>query len=173
MTTFRIKETGKIETLTLIDANTGCCWLNDAMAGDTSITPFECDESYEGPESDVDCNQETFDWWAEVIPIYEAADNRWHELKQKANGEFYDHMESAFLDIDGSEFNDYPYTLNTFCEEWEKLLEEFESGDYFVGSDSICQECLRVTLDQWTKHLLDSGWYSDWDGNPIYTKIED
>lgn len=161
MKTFRIKETGKIETLEMIDPKSGCCWLGDAVSDDNTIKPFGCDDDYDGDEADFDCNQESFDWWAEYAPKYQAADERWYELKKTATGDTVDYMENDLLYL-GAEFNEYAYALDALCDRWEKLIADIDSGMYFTGSEKIAAECEYGTREQWKQHVVDSGWYSDY-----------
>lgn len=110
----QIKETGKIETLTLLDPKSGCCWIHDAVDPSGDILYNEVTEVYE-------CDQDTFDWWQAFATAYQAADYRWHALLQDVDNDTYNDMIEAKQGME-AEFNDYPSALSELCDEWQKKI---------------------------------------------------
>ena len=102
----KITETGKLKTLEIIDPKTGLDWAAD-MTGDDDNFGFDGDNRT--------CDQETFDWWLDVMDRYQQADNRLHDLTQ----EFSDLEEWLFDNIEAGDIENYPETLQDALDEWE------------------------------------------------------
>ncbi len=75
-----IKETREIRALTLIDPKSGCEWTADFM----NAGLLETDK-----ETDLTCmSQEDFDWWADLIPKMQEADNALEDFFKNAEDRF-------------------------------------------------------------------------------------
>jgi hypothetical protein len=105
----KIKETGKIEDLEIIDPKTGLDWAADMTGDDPNI-------DYDG--DDWVCDQDTFDWWHDVMTRYQKADDRFHEIRESLDDDqdLYKHLDS-FLGVD---VENYPEALNQGLDAWEK-----------------------------------------------------
>lgn len=68
----RIKETGEVKDLTIIDRKTGCEWTADLVGDDDCITYNRDREIYE-------TDQASYDWWNNMIDKLEHAE----DVKQK------------------------------------------------------------------------------------------
>lgn len=105
----KIKETNEITELTIIDPKTGCDWAADLTGNDDNI---EFDGDYKV------CDQETFDWWSDLIERYQAADNRKHEIIQQET-EDYEGLLEHLHHCTGYDLENYPEALMDALDEWE------------------------------------------------------
>lgn len=64
----RIKETGEVKDLTIIDRKTGCEWTADLVGDDDCITYNRALEVYE-------TDQESYEWWDDMIDQLEHAED--------------------------------------------------------------------------------------------------
>lgn len=72
-----INETGKIETLSIIDPDTGVNYISDFIGNTGDLgTQFIYDDN----RNVWTCDQETFDWWSDVVTKEQALGNRIHDL---------------------------------------------------------------------------------------------
>ena len=105
----KIKETGEIKELLLIDPATGIDWAMDLTATDDNIT-------FDG-ESRV-CDQDTFDWWNALIQEYQVADDRYYKLRQSLDeAARFELIRKVHL----AEWHDieyYPRVLSSILDEW-------------------------------------------------------
>lgn len=80
-----IKETAAVETLSLIDPNSGVDYITDFIGSAGALDgqfvwSAECGAYYVG-------DQNTFDWWAVVINAQQALNDRIHELSKEHGAE--------------------------------------------------------------------------------------
>lgn len=61
----KIQETGKIETLGIIDPNSGVDWINDLIGNANALNDGQFVWSDE--DDAYIANQDTYDWWAQYI----------------------------------------------------------------------------------------------------------
>ena len=80
-----IKETQAIETLSIIDPKTGVDYILDLIgnAGALIDGQFEWNEDRDA----YICDQETFDWWEEVVASNQELVDRTHELVKEHGSE--------------------------------------------------------------------------------------
>lgn len=73
-----IKETQKIETLSIIDPKTGVDYISDFVGNTGALIDgqFEWNEDRDA----YICDQETYDWWKEGVASNQKLVNRTHEL---------------------------------------------------------------------------------------------
>jgi len=110
----KITETGKIETLSLIDPKSGCDWISD-MLGNHDALVFNDDGT--GDASYI-MTQSDYDWWSDLVERYQAADDRYHELLDDADDR------DALLDAMSSEPGDYdlehqPEIMQQVCDRFD------------------------------------------------------
>ena len=127
MKEIKIKETGQIEEITVIDAKTGLDWSGDLIGNaDPEIEGYD-------DEDIMIMTQDNFDWWFNYCNEYEKADNAVHEFFQDLTNDCQDNfdtgepedayqreteMQEKFHDyINGIEFNDIPEYMTRFIEE--------------------------------------------------------
>lgn len=92
----RIKETGEIEDVYLIDPKTGICWVSDFMG-----SPDELE--YNDESGIYEMSQADFDWWENVIKAYQHASDRAHEFRAEFGKEEIDDLlndATASVDVD-------------------------------------------------------------------------
>ena len=74
-----IKETGRRETLTLIDHKSGCDWVQDLIGNHDALGSQFC----KNEEQDAwEVSQEDYDWRESVIAKMQALDNRIERISQ-------------------------------------------------------------------------------------------
>ena len=109
----RITETGVLESITLIDPKSGCCWFADAIGG--------CDDlQYNDETEEYEMSQDAFDWWSDYAAKKEAADYAYYEALQNANNEERERIIDA-VDYAQSQVNDIidgPAAIMTALEEF-------------------------------------------------------
>jgi len=107
----RIKETGEIAELTIIDPKTGLDWAADITGNDDN---FGYDEDYDVRV----CDQETFDWWANLIRRYQKVDDRYYEIRKGLDDDtaLLEHV-SGYIDVD---LENYPEALSQALDAWNK-----------------------------------------------------
>ena len=67
----RIRETGQTKDISIVDPRNGVNWIGDLIGNFGGW-------DYIGWNDNLDCyetDKETFDWWADLVERYEAADN--------------------------------------------------------------------------------------------------
>lgn len=76
-----IKETGKIETLSIIDSKTGVDYIADFIGNTGALTDgqFVLDED----SNAYICDQATFDWWLDVVTNNQAINERINTLSKE------------------------------------------------------------------------------------------
>ena len=107
----RIKETWEIEELTIIDPKTGIDWAADLVGDDDNIT-FDDDH--------IMCDQETYDWWTDLIERYQAADNRLHEIRTGMDNDARERLGEFLEQIAGCDIENYPEVLEDMLDRFEK-----------------------------------------------------
>lgn len=98
-----IKETGEKHTFEIIDPNNGVDWIKDFI-GNTGAR----DDGQFVFDDDKDvwlCDQQTFDWWDDVIGQYQEMDNRIYTLKKEHDA---DQVDTIVADNGGYDFGDIP-----------------------------------------------------------------
>jgi len=73
----RIKETGKIKTLSIIDTVTGVNWVSDFIGNTGALQDGQFTEQEDGTYL---ADAETFQWWSKVVEDREALDVRIKEM---------------------------------------------------------------------------------------------
>lgn len=101
----KIKESGNIESLSIIDPRTGCCCIKDLILKNECYSDFVHDE-----ERDVwSCDQETFEWWSEHIRATEQAYQLVRIMREEFGSEAIDRVVGKACE--GLGFNDLPHAI--------------------------------------------------------------
>lgn len=79
----QVRETGKIVTLTLMDAN-GINWAQDFIGNWGALADGQFEATDAGTHL---ADQETVEWWANALESQQALDNRVNELKEEHGAE--------------------------------------------------------------------------------------
>lgn len=75
-TTVKITETGKIETLNIIDPYTGTDYSADLLGNHDAFNGFD-------DADDINTmSREDYDWWAELLPRLETAESAAHDYHE-------------------------------------------------------------------------------------------
>lgn len=102
-----IRETGKCETLSIIDNKTGVDYINDFVGNHGALDDGQFD--FDADRGVYVCNQETFEWWDAV-----AADHQ--KLECRINALINEHGSEAVREVieaAGSfELEDYAANIN-------------------------------------------------------------
>ena len=78
-----IKETGKIETLSIIDPKTGCDYIFDFVGNACAFEQFEKTEE----DADFAISQADYDWWESVVANHQALEYRIAKLAEEHGSE--------------------------------------------------------------------------------------
>ena len=151
----RIKETGEIEELTIIDPANGLCWAIDLTGDDDNIT-FDGDYHT--------CDQETFDWWVDLIERYQAADNRLHEIRTYLSNDDRERLYEFLEQIVRCDLENYPESLEDILDRWEKLQEGKKAVE-IIRSVTTYQDAYGKMMDNdienpdlhWNRHIDQCG----------------
>ena len=106
-----IKETGKIETLSIIDPKTGCDYIFD-FVGNTGAFDREFEKT-DNENVDFAISQADYDWWAKVVADNQALDYRIAELVAEHG---YDRVMDAVMDS-SSDLEYYAVAANAALDE--------------------------------------------------------
>lgn len=106
-----IKETGKIETLSIIDPKTGCDYIFD-FVGNTGAFDREFEKT-DNENADFAISQADYNWWAKVVADNQALDYRIADLVAKHG---YDRVMDAVMDT-SSDLEDYAAAANAALDE--------------------------------------------------------
>lgn len=106
-----IKETGKIETLSIIDPKTSCDYIFD-FVGNTGAFDREFEKT-DNENVDFAISQADYNWWAKVVADNQALENRIAELVVEHG---YDRVMDAVTSIN-SDLEDYAATANAALDE--------------------------------------------------------
>ena len=107
----KIAETGKIETLELIDPNTKTNWIEDLMGNHNSL-PAHNGDYYVMAQAD-------FDWWADLVERYQAADDRYNDLV----GTLADDDKKALIEEAHNincDLENFPEALEAVCDRFDE-----------------------------------------------------
>ncbi len=108
-----IIETNEETILSIIDPKSGMDWTNDLLGNHGELPDYNDEtDSYH-------MDQESFDWWSDLIERYEAADNRLHELKQSLSWEETEEIEAILESVLSCDLEDKPEAMQQVCDEWE------------------------------------------------------
>ena len=111
----KVKETGKIETLSIIDPKSGADWIGD-LVGNTS-------DVYGWDDKD-DCyimTQEEYDWWVDYTKRHQSAEERFEEIISMKEGAEHERIVTNKGNID-FDMDYYPERLQQFCDDIEADL---------------------------------------------------
>lgn len=113
MTTVKIIESGEIRELSVIDANSGLDWSGDMLGN------FNAYDGFDDEAELHTMSQETYDWWAEFLPKYEAADEAANEHRKSLDGADAEQFEETLNHATGCDLEDLPAAMMTAIE-WSK-----------------------------------------------------
>lgn len=116
----KIKETGKIEELNLVDPRSGVDWIGDLMGNHDATPETEIDD--DGDETGYYLmSQEDFNWWEDLTERYQKADDRFYRLIKEVN----DLQREELLQAQHSEcccdLENYPEQLNSVCDSFYEI----------------------------------------------------
>ena len=108
----KIKETGELEELVIIDPKTGCNWAGDLLGNHAAEMTYD---------SDAGCyimDQETFAWWDDLIMRYQAADDHLHEVRSRVDNP--EDLDAYLFDmsVGACDLDDYPDALTEAVNGW-------------------------------------------------------
>ena len=106
-----IKETGKIETLSIIDPKNGCDYIFD-FVGNTGAFDREFEKT-DNENVDFAISQADYDWWAKVVADNQALEYRIAELAAEHG---YDRVMGAVMGV-SSDLEDYAAAANAALDE--------------------------------------------------------
>ena len=108
----KIKETGELKSLSIIDPPTGCNWEIDLMGN------HDADMIYDDDEGVYIMDQETFDWWDDLLARYQAADNHLHETRCGVDNP--EDLDAYLIDmsVGACELENYPESLTDAVNDW-------------------------------------------------------
>ena len=104
-----IKESGSIETLSIIDPKTGCDYIFD-FVGNTGALEREFEKT---DKADFVVNQADYDWWAKVVADNQALEFRIAELVEECG---YDRVMTALQGV-SCDLEDYACAAHTALNE--------------------------------------------------------
>jgi hypothetical protein len=99
----RITETGATESLSIIDPRSGCDWVIDYIGNAGAFEDGQFRRSK--VDDEMECDQDTFDWWQNQIERQQAADYRIHALCDEHGSE---RVYAALHDAYSGEFESEP-----------------------------------------------------------------
>lgn len=108
----KIIGTNQMTKLNLIDPATKISWIRGLMGNHGALPQYDEDNDY------YLMSQADYDWWYDLVTRYQAADDRYHDLRRSLCGLQYDKLVSAADDID-VDLEDYPSALNQVCDRFE------------------------------------------------------
>jgi len=77
----RIKESGTLASFAVTAPESGIDWTNDFVGNHNAFNDGQFTRNEETDE--LECDQDTFDWWFDLCERYQAANDRAHELGKK------------------------------------------------------------------------------------------
>jgi hypothetical protein len=107
----KIKETGELETLEIIDPKYGVNWINDLMGNHGELPEYDDEEGI------YLIDQESYDWWKDLTSRYQAADDRYYELKKEVDDT--EAFEREMQDACSCDLENMPEAMQAVCDEWE------------------------------------------------------
>ena len=114
----RIKETGKIEHLELIDPKSGVCWVRDLMGNHDATPPMEQDtEGYETGRYMM--AQYDFNWWSNLCRAYQESSDREEDIRWSLNPEKREEFEQELSAIN-CDLEDIPAIVNEICDRFDE-----------------------------------------------------
>lgn len=108
----KIKESGKIEEITLIDNLSGLNWENDLLSNYNAAMEYDEDNDVYIME------QDEYDWWSDLVERYQAADNRYHNMLQKTDD--YEGLQEHMFNMGTCDLENTPENMESLLDEWEK-----------------------------------------------------
>ena len=105
-----IKETGAIETLSIIDQKTGSNYIAD-FVGNTGAFAREFEKT---DKADFAISQADYDWWAKVVADNQALEYRIAELVEEYG---YDRVMTVVLQVVSCDLGDYALAANNALNE--------------------------------------------------------
>lgn len=110
-TTVKIIETGEIKELAITDPKSNLDWSRDLLGNYDAYNGYD-------EEAEIDLmTEETFDWWADLMPRYEAADFAVEEYRKSLDddSDFLEHLNHAT----GCDLEDMPAAMMSAIE-WHR-----------------------------------------------------
>ena len=116
----RIKETGERKTLSIVDASNGMDWTADLIGnyGGLDDGQFVCDD-YNGY---YECDQDTYDWWHDLMTRYEATDNALYNYRQSLDDDGESVLDKNINLECGVDLENMPEAFLSAIEETKKQL---------------------------------------------------
>ena len=108
----KIKETGELKSLSIIDPQTGCEWTQDLLGNYDAEMIFDEDAVVHIIE------QETFAWWKELIERYQVADDHLNDVRGMVDNP--EDLDAYLIDmaVGSCELENYPESLTDAVNDW-------------------------------------------------------
>lgn len=115
----KIKETGQVVTLSIIDKNSGVDWIADLIGNSGTILEWSDDENCHLAD------QETVDWWRQYISDTDRTEAEAESMAQKYNIDIRDIIGAIQSEL-GPDYNDHRnqaiYAMDKIREEREAVI---------------------------------------------------
>ena len=122
----KIKETGEVEELNIIDPKSGLNWIGGMLDNADAIDW----QKIEGEEV-ATMSQEDYEWWVDYVSSYQEADNKLNEYKR-------DDQQKILEAVGSPEFNDWPAAVMFAIDKIENKTYEIEIAIDSVEPDKFC-----------------------------------
>lgn len=108
----KIKETGELKSLSIIDPKTGCQWTSDLLGNYNAEMVFDEDAGVHIME------QETFAWWKDLIERYQVADDHLNDVRGLVDNP--EDLDAYLIDmsVGACDLEDYPQALTEAVDGW-------------------------------------------------------
>jgi hypothetical protein len=125
----KIKETGKVESLSIIDPKNGVNWINDFIGNYGALSDGQF--SWNNEEDVFEADQATYDWWYNVIKAYINADEVYREYLESLEDEYdKDYVIRAVSDACNCDLEDQPAAIIATIEDFkEKQVRGFSPAE--------------------------------------------
>ena len=118
----RIKDTGEYKTLSIIDANSGVDWPNDMIGNYGGLSDGQF--VYDDDNGYYECDQDTYNWWHDLMTRYEAADNALYNYRQSLDDDGKSVLEKNINLECGVDLENMPEAFMAAIETTKEQLEE-------------------------------------------------
>ena len=108
----KIKETGELSSLSIIDTQTGCEWTQDLLGNYDAEMIFDEDAGVHIMD------KENFAWWEDLINRYQAAYNYLSEVRSLVDNP--EDLDAYLIDmaVGSCELENYPESLTDAVNDW-------------------------------------------------------
>ncbi|MCK5612886.1 hypothetical protein KAR91_64025 [Candidatus Pacearchaeota archaeon] len=107
----KIKETGEIESLGIVDPKTGVNWINDLMGNHNALPDNDDVTGY------YSMSQTDFDWWDDLVSRLSAAEDQYNNLLNYIDDKNYENLQSDYESIN-CDLEDRPQLIIDVCKQY-------------------------------------------------------